>query len=386
MDAVQNKKENVFSLPEIEIKRTLPIRFINRSVSITFLIIVLFVIVASVIVFSVKTNLTISADGILSPSKIIHLHSPESGLINEILVKSGDTVKVNQVLVTLDSLELKKNLFDIQSQIATDENAINKKMKNAAFDKTQNQLELKSTEAGLIKSKASFRDRISSFFPKANLDSLINNYKPGENITLDYAMADVHSSETAIQLSKLNIQKEILVKYDLAQLQIELKGLFKQERIIKEKLKHLVLKSPASGIILTEGIESLSSSYVQQGAKLMDIAETKNWDAVLFVKEDDINRVKINDKVKIKLTALQSEDNYRLFNASIMSIGAEKINNNNVSFQNYAGLYRVTVKVNFNNDKSDLSRLKYEYKVNGEIITDSGRIIDLLIRYFRKII
>ena len=386
MDAVQNKKENVFSLPEIEIKRTLPIRFINRSVSITFLIIVLFVIVASVIVFSVKTNLTISADGILSPSKIIHLHSPESGLINEILVKSGDTVKVNQVLVTLDSLELKKNLFDIQSQIATDENAINKKMKNAAFDKTQNQLELKSTEAGLIKSKASFRDRISSFFPKANLDSLINNYKPGENITLDYAMADVHSSETAIQLSKLNIQKEILVKYDLAQLQIELKGLFKQERIIKEKLKHLVLKSPASGIILTEGIESLSSSYVQQGAKLMDIAETKNWDAVLFVKEDDINRVKINDKVKIKLTALQSEDNYRLFNASIMSIGAEKINNNNGSFQNYAGLYRVTVKVNFNNDKSDLSRLKYEYKVNGEIITDSGRIIDLLIRYFRKII
>ena len=384
MDAVQNKKENVFSLPEIEIKRTLPIRFINRSVSITFLIIVLFVIVASVIVFSVKTNLTISADGILSPSKIIHLHSPESGLINEILVKSGDTVKVNQVLVTLDSLELKKNLFDIQSQIATDENAINKKMKNAAFDKTQNQLELKSTEAGLIKSKASFRDRISSFFPKANLDSLINNYKPGENITLDYAMADVHSSETAIQLSKLNIQKEILVKYDLAQLQIELKGLFKQERIIKEKLKHLVLKSPASGIILTEGIESLSSSYVQQGAKLMDIAETKNWDAVLFVKEDDINRVKINDKVKIKLTALQSEDNYRLFNASIMSIGAEKINNNG-NFQNYAGLYRVTVKVYFNNDKSDLSKLKYEYKVNGEIITDSGRIIDLLIRYFRKI-
>ncbi len=385
MNSNKINEENIFSLPEIEIKRTLPIRLVNKSVSITFLIIISFVIAATIILFTIKTNLSISADGILSPSKIIHLRSPESGLINKILVKSGDTVKVNEVLVILDSLELKKSLFDIQSQISSDENAFNQKIKNAAFSKTQNELELKSAEEGLIKSKASFRDRISSFFPKANTDSLINNYNPGENITLDYAMADVHSAETAIQLSKLNIKKESLVNYDLTQLQIELKGLLQQERIIKEKLKHLIIKSPAAGIILTEGIEGLSNSYFQQGAKLMDIAETKNWDAVLFVKEDDINKVKINDKVKIKLTALQSEDDYRLFNASIISIGAEKINNNG-NFQSYAGLYRVTVKVNFNNDKSDLSKLKNEYKVNGEIITDSGKIVDLLIRYFRKII
>ncbi len=386
MDAKQNKKENIFSLPEIEIKRTFPIRLVNKSVSATFIILISFALIAAIILFTVKTNLTIGAEGILSPSKIILLRSPESGIINKILVKSGDTVNVNQVLIILDSLELKKSLFDIQSQIASDENAVNQKMKNAVFDKTQNELELNSAEAGLIKSKASFRDRISSFFPKANLDSLINNYKSGENITLDYAMADVHAAETAIKLCRLNINKETLLKYAFAQLQIELKGLLLQERIIQEKLKQLILKSPSTGIVLTEGIENLPNSFVQQGANLMAIAETKNWDAVLFVKEDDINRVKINDKVKIKLTALQSEDDYRLFDASIISIGAEKINNNNGNYTNYAGLYRVTVKVNFNNDKSDLSKLKYEYKVNGEIITDSGRIIDLLIRYFRKII
>lgn len=385
MNSSQNNKENIFSLPEIELKRTLPIRFVNRSISITFLIIVLFVIAASIILFSVKTNLIISADGILSPSKIIHLRSTESGLINKILVKSGDTVKVNQVLVILDSLELKKSLFDIQSQVSSDDNMLNQKMKNAVFDKIQNKLELESAEEGLIKSKASFRDRVSGYFPKANSDSLIINYKPGENITLDYAMADVNASETAIRLRKLNIKKEELLKYDLTQLQIELKGLLQQERIIKEKLKHLILESPASGVVLTEGIENLPNSYVQQGTKLMDIAETKNWDAVLFVKEDDINGVKINDKVKVKLTALQSEDDYRFFDASIISIGAEKINNNG-NFQNYAGLYRVTVKVNFNNDKSYIVKLKYEYKVNGEIITDSGKIVDLLMRYFRKII
>lgn len=384
MSAEPNKKENVFSLPDVEVKKTLPIRFVNKAVSLTFIIIVAIVVIGTIVVFSVSTSITIKAEGILEPSKITHIHSIESGIIKKILVKSGDTVSVNQALVILDSTALMTSLFDIQSRIASDKNSYNQKKEKAIFDKRQSELSLQSAEAQLIKAKASFRDRISGFFPKANLDSLFNNYKPGENITLDYAMSDVRSAETAINSSKLGLQMLDLTKYELTQLQIDLDKLYEQERIIKEKLKNCILRSNVPGIVLTEGIENLVNNYVTEGTKLLDIAETKEWDAVLFVNENDIHQVKLNDSVKIKLDALQSTGSYELYNASVTSIAAEKISAKDY-YPNFAGLYRVSVKL-YNTGKPEQSKFKYGYKVNGEIITDSGKIVDLLIKYFRNLL
>ncbi len=386
MSVEQNKKEDIFSLPEVEVKKTFPIRFVNKAVSLTFIILVTAVIISVIVIFSVRTNITIDAEGILEPSKITHLHSIERGIIKKILVRSGDTVSVNQVLVILDSVELKKNLFDIKLQIDMKKNSYNQKEEKSIYNKRQNDLSLQSAEAQLIKAKASFRDRISGFFPRANLDSLFNNFKPEKNITLDYAMADVLLAETAIKLSKLNIQMQVMAKYDLTQLQIDLKKLYEQEKIIKEKLKHIVLRSPVSGIVLTEGIDNLVNNYVTEGSKLFNIAETKDWNAILFVNENDIYRVKIGDSVKIKLNALQSSDNFELYDASVTSIGAEKITTKD-NYANFTSLYRVSVKLKFDNsNKFDLSKLKYGYRVNGEIITESGRIVDLLIKYFSNLL
>lgn len=385
MNIQQDKKENIFSLPDISVKKTIPIIFVNKAVSLTFLIIVFVVITGLIIIFTVKTSISVSADGILVPSKILHIHSTESGIIKKILVNSGDTVKVNQALVYLDSTEILKNLIDIRTQIAADENTYNQTVKKAEYDKIQNKLSLESADDQLIHAKASFRDRTSSLFPKANFDSLFNNYKPGKNITIDYAMADIHSAQTAIRLSKLKILMENMVKYDLIQLKIDMHKLYREKESIKKKLKHLVLKSPVSGIILTEGLGELKGSYVSEGTKLLDIAETKNWDALLFVNGNDVHQVKMNDKVKIKFEGFQSSDNNKLYDASITSIGAEKISARD-SYPSFTGLYRVSVKLKLGNkDKTDISKMKYGYKVNGEIITDSGKIVALLFKHFKSL-
>jgi multidrug resistance efflux pump len=385
MNPSQSKNEYIYSLPEVEIKKSLPIRFVNKSVSITFLIIVAIVIIATIVIFSVNTIISINAQGVLIPRKIIHIHSTQSGLIKNVLIKSGDTVCAGQPLIVFDSLGLINSLAAIQSQVEESENAYNQKLKKASYDTSDDELSLENAKIQLIKAHASFRDRISSFLPKADLDSIFNNYYPGKNISIDYAMTDVHSAETAIESSKLHLRMQEMVKYDLAQLQINLKSLIEQKKDIQEKLNQVIIKAPISGIILTEGVENILNSYITEGTELFDIAETKNWDAALFVTENDVHQVKINDKVKIKLGALQSTGVIKLYNAEVNSIGMEKITAKD-NYSNYAGLYRVSVKLQFDdNNKSDLSKLKYDYNVNGEIIIDSGKIVDLLIKYFRKL-
>lgn len=386
MNTNTNKNDKVFLLPEISIRKTLSIRFVNKAIAITTLILIITVIVAALVLILVKTKITIDAEGILAPSKIVRIHSPESGLIKKMLVRSGDTVNIKQVLIILDSLDLKKELFDVESQIALDKNSYSQKIKKHIYDEKQNALSLVDAEIQLIKAKASFRDQITNYFPRANFDSLYSHYKPGKSIAIDYAMSEVRSAETALKLSKLNIQTEGMSNYELTQLKIDLKKLYEQKRILNEKLKHVVIKSPIGGIVLTEGIEKLANNYVTEGTELLDIAKTNSWDAILFVDENDIHKVRMSNKVKIKLTPLQSANNYKLYDASIISIAAEKISAKD-NYPNYIDLYRVSVKLTFDgDDKADLSKLKYEYKIDGEIITDSGRIIDLLIRYFRKLL
>lgn len=385
MKVEKDKKKNVFSLPDIEVRKTMPIRFVNKAISLTFIILFVFIVTGIIVLFFLRTNISISADGILEPSKITHIHSIESGIIKKVLVKSGDTIRLNQALVYLDSIELKKNLSDIKSQIALDNNSYYQKKEKTEYDTRENKLSLETAQAQLIKAKASFRDHISGYFPKANMDSLVNNYKSGMNITLDYAMADIKLAQNAIKLNMLYLQKVKMIKYDIVQLQIDLNKLYEQESIIREKLKHLVLKSPVTGVVLTEGIENLSNSYVMEGTKLFDIAETKDWDAILFVNENEIHQIKINDRVKIKLSALQSTDNYELYSASVTSIGAEKISEKK-EYISFAGMYRVSVRLKFSKSNNlYLANLKSGYKVNGEIITDSGKIIVMLIKYFKKL-
>lgn len=89
--------------------------------------------------------------------------------------------------------------------------------------------------------------------------------------------------------------------------------------------------------------------------------------------------------MKLELNALESAENHELYEANVASIGAEPITVKD-RYANFAGLYRVSVKINsVGLKKLDLSKLKYGYKVQGKIITDSGLIGNLLIKYLRKI-
>jgi hypothetical protein len=139
------------------------------------------------------------------------------------------------------------------------------------------------------------------------------------------------------------------------------------------------------GVVLTENIDELEDSYVAEGSLLFEISDIKEWTAVLFVNEIDIHEVEPGNKVRIELQALQAVEDVKLIEAEVISVAAEQ-NTQNENYSDFAGLYRITAKLNLtDHEKLIVDKLKYGYNVKGFVITDQDAIYKLLLKHIKKL-
>lgn len=378
-------KQSGLALPEFDVKKSLPLRIVTKAVSVTFLILLVVVFIGAIIIFTVDMDATISSDGLLEASNISRLHSPESGVINKVFVTSGDTVETDQKIAELDSTDLKEKLIQLESELRLTRNNYSKSEENVLFSKRERDIALTKAKAQLLRAKASFRDRILDFFPDSDPDSVLDNYKPGTHINLDYAMAEVHSAEAEIKNQELQIEMLSLKEYELRELEISIDKLRKEMRIVQSKLDNLIIKSPIKGIILTEGIDRLVGNYFNKGELLIEISDITKWNVTLFVNEADVHNIDIGDRVKIEVNALKSEKDFDLLSGIVTSVSAEQINDQDDIYRNYSGLYRVSAKIEgVRNGYLTEDLFKHGYTVKANIITKSGKIVELLLDYLRE--
>ncbi len=372
-------------LPEIDVKKTVGVKFVSKAVSLTFLILLGAAVIAMAVILTVDMEITLEANGVLEPYKIKQIHSPQSALIKDILIESGDTVSFSQPLAVLDSTELRRNLNEIRTEIRTQQNNLNSLIAKNIYQERENEILLKQSEAMLIRSKAAFRERLLDYYPGADPDSIYDNYVPGSHITLDYAMAEIKSGEYEVENRKLKQEMIELNDFEIEKLKITLDKYKQQEKDTEEKLSKVVIKSPLGGIVLTENIDKLEETFVSEGSLLFEISDIKEWTALLFVNEIDIHEVKPGNKVKIELQALQAVENIEMIEAEVISIAAEQ-NTQNENYSGFSGLYRVTAKLNLSqHEKLVVDKLKHGYNVTGFIITDQDIIYKLLLKYFKKL-
>lgn len=380
-----DKKNHHLSLPEIGTAKGTAVRFVDKAITITFSILIFIILLSIAIIYFVEMELTVDSEGILEPAKITQIHVPESGIIKEVFVKSGDSIAVGQSIAILDSARLLNSLINIRSEIKSNNNNIDRIKKKVEFDRALNKNLFKKAEAQLIKATASFRDRLTSFYFSPNIDSIYKNYKIGSNITLDYSMAEILIAESDLENTTLEIKKLELKEFELNDIKIKLSKLFQEKDILENKLDNILIKSPISGTVLSENVNELQNNYFSEGSFLLTIVQKNKWNAVLFVNERDIHQIKNKNRAKIELNALQSTENFELYDAEVISMASEKINSSD-KYSNYNGLYRITTRILLNQKSNlDFTKLKYGYQVKGKIITDSGKIFELLIKYFKDI-
>lgn len=369
-------------LPEVPIRQNLGAQLVQRVVSFTLSVFAVGLVGTLLVASVVEIDVTLDANGSLEPVSVWPVRSQEAGIIAAIFVTTGDSIQRGDVLLRLDSLQLKSSLAQLQAEYALRHLAHMRQRTSQPFEQQQKATLRAQAEADRLRARAVLREKMVSFGFGHNIDSLLSTYTAGTHIAVDLALSDILSAEARLQHAAAEEALSTLRVPSSEEQQAELQRLAAQILALERRLEHLSIT--ASGIVLTEQVERQVGTFVREGDLILELAEVETWRAQLFVHERDIHTIRLGDRAKMEVQAFRYTDEGLCY-GRVTSIAAEP-GAGNVSAQTTpTGYYRITVRLDQAEvERLGFERLKHGYSVRGKIITRSGRIIELLGRYLRE--
>ena len=275
-----------------------------------------------------KTDEVVVAFGKLEPKgDVKDIQIPIGGVIEEILVASGDNVDKNQILVQLDkeaSFEKYKSF-----QNALDEKEFQLKKNNSILSLKKDQLR---QELLLIK------ERIRSTNEKKDMNLVLLNkleqlYKEGGISKFKYVEYKINYEEIVSQLSQLNIEKDRAagllnqeikkLESEQALIRAEIASLRSELIDAKVTLKYQSLKSPVSGIVFD--LKPTTEGYVAQSSEpIMKIVPFDDLEADIEIPSNKIGFVKVGMPVEISIDSFPSSD-FGVLEGIIQKIGSDAL-------------------------------------------------------------
>ncbi|MBO6972344.1 MAG: HlyD family efflux transporter periplasmic adaptor subunit [Prochlorococcus marinus CUG1434] len=275
-----------------------------------------------------KTDEVVIALGKLEPKgDVKDIQIPIGGVIEEILVESGDNVDKNQVLVQLDkeaSFEKYKSF-----QNALEEKELQLEKNNSILSLKRDQ---KKQELLLI------QEKIRSTSEKKDMNLVLLNkleqlYKDGGISKFKYLEYKINHDDIVSELSKLKIEKEIsagLINQDLKKLEseqafirAEIASLKSELIAAKVTLKYQSLKSPVSGIVFD--LKPTTEGYVAQSSEpIMKIVPFDDLEADIEIPSNKIGFVKVGMPVEISIDSFPSTD-FGVLMGSVKKIGSDAL-------------------------------------------------------------
>ena len=275
-----------------------------------------------------KTDEVVIALGKLEPKgDVKDIQIPIGGVIEEILVESGDNVEKDQVLVQLDkeaSLEKFKSF-----QNALEEKELQLEKNNSILSLKREQ---KEQELALIKEK------IRSTTEKRDMNLVLLNkleelYDNGGISRFKYFEYKINHDAIVSELSRLKIEKEIssgVINQDLKKLEsqqalirAEIASLKSELIAAKVTLKYQSLKSPVSGIVFD--LKPTTEGYVAQSSEpIMKIVPFDDLEADIEIPSNKIGFVKLGMPVEINIDSFPSSD-FGVLEGKIKQIGSDAL-------------------------------------------------------------
>ncbi len=275
-----------------------------------------------------KTDEVVVALGKLEPKgDVKDIQIPIGGVIEEILVESGDNVDKNQVLVQLDKEASFEKYKSFQNALEEKELQLEKNNSILSLKKDQKQQELL-----LIKEK------IRSTTEKRDMNLVLLNkleelYKDGGISKFKYFEYKINHDDIVSELSKLKIEKEIsagLINQDLKKLEsqqalirAEIASLKSELTSAKVTLKYQSLKSPVSGIVFD--LKPTTEGYVAQSSEpIMKIVPFDDLEADIEIPSNKIGFVKVGMPVEISIDSFPSTD-FGVLMGNVKKIGSDAL-------------------------------------------------------------
>ena len=318
----------------------------------------------------------ISAEGRVTPKQYVGLSFPMSGLLEQVMVSSGDIVQAGQVLArleghtrleanitaaeferlsaqqALDALSDHLDLIAAQAQkdLADSENALHNAedhlntiispARQADIDQARaneillaNALELARQDYAPYANKpednltrASLQSKLSQV--QAQYDqavSLLNNLLAPAN-QLDLTQAEASLALAKVSLVEAQINFDILSKGpdpdQVALAQARLQNAEKQLAVANDSLNDLELRAPFIGTIISSDLKQ--GQFISPGIPLVTLADLTTWQVkTIDLTESDAARLSIAMKESAKLTISITLDAFpgQTFSGELVEIG-----------------------------------------------------------------
>ena len=316
----------------------------------------------------------VTASGEIRAQEFVDLQSEIAGIITDLLVREGASVKSGDVLLRIDPVqtEAEKDSSSAQYESAlADIRSQEFMILNAEANLQRDEASLRSTRADLALAEDNYTRAETSFRRKQSLfeDALISRdeYEIAQldrrsaEVRLESAKAQAQQVELQVQVSRNSIQQN---KASAESRLASSKASSARLRQANDQLKKTTLYSPLDGVVTQLNVEK--GERAQPGimsnpqATLMTIANLSVIQAELRVDETDIVNLSLGDIAEVRVDALPND----VFEGEVVEIGNSPIQSSSVSQE--ARDFKVIVTL-----RNPSSKLRPGMSCTGDITTDT---------------
>jgi HlyD family secretion protein len=318
----------------------------------------------------------VTASGQIRAKKSIDLQSEVQGIITNLPVREGDSVKKGQVLLNIDPMQTNADLEVARAQYeqsSAQARVQEFEISNAEVQLMREEASLKSAQAQFQRDQDNLQRTQNSFKRQQQLheDGLISHddYEEAQNklksakAALSIQQSSVSQAEEQLRVARNNISK---MKNQLASSQASAKQSAANLAKQKDQSGKSKIVSPLDGVITQlkkeTGERAVPGMMTSPEATIMTIADLSVIQAELKVDETDVVNLALGDITEVKVDAIPDT----VFEGEVTEIGNSPISTSTTSQE--AKDFKVIITL-----KSPSSKLRPGMSCTGDITTDTKK-------------
>lgn len=319
----------------------------------------------------VKVEGAVKARGSLEPRRVEAVRAAETGTVANLFVRSGDTVLAGDVLVELDIGPILEQLREAESRFSELGLDVERARQSMMLSATASEDERSRAIVALNRARAQFALRLFDQARTTNVDSALAGGAESDGLVLALARTDVREAEVRLDAALRIAGRATLDSLFWTRLTVERASIERRLDFLRSRLERHRVRSPVSGVVLTEDVDDLLGRRVSVGESVLEIGDETGWVGHLFVSEGDVGRVHVGQPVALEIEAVGRGVRQQLV-GSVYSIGAQAWSGSPredfVGARGAEALFRVIVNVDGDEESGDIL-LRRGISVRGRILT-----------------
>ena len=263
--------------------------------------------------------------------KIINI--PSGGVVKNILVKNGEEVSKDQILLVLDNEILHKNVDSLENQI---------KQKKAQLELKKEEkiklIDLYTSKLRFLKNEFKLKEDIKNRFKELFEEGALSELNYLEKIS------EINSLEGEIVENDINLKRQSLIlSQEIKQIESEISELEAKGLEAEVLLEYKSIKSPVNGMVFDMKPKNIGF-VAQANYSIMKIVPFNKLEADVKIPSSKIGFIKIGMPVDISIDSFPAND-FAPLEGFVESIGSDVLDLNEEE-NNKEYFYPGSIKLN----------------------------------------